>query len=345
MQFAMPNAKLLVLILIFITSGMSSPLIVEVLRLLGGYFDYTMLIALPLCLGQSMAIFTNWNSRFGGVIRWKYIFLVSILDMISYAFNANGLLYAGSATYTIVHSSLTVFTAIFSLLILNVIPSRLQWGGISFIVLGLTVAVVNAEHDGREVLLGAVLIFLGTMVHALTYIASEYILVEVEDAISPELLCTITGLIPTIFYVTWQLIYTIPHFQNQITHHIHFASRNALLIFVCYILLAIAAFVHSTLFFYLIHHVGSTPTSMSKIFQSLGLFIASHVAFCEVRKSQCLTARKEVAFGLVLLGVALYSTDHMLVGHTGGADGEGESEQRWMAKREEYVELIDEGII
>mmetsp|Transcript_8073 Transcript_8073/g.12059 ORF Transcript_8073/g.12059 Transcript_8073/m.12059 type:complete len:354 (-) Transcript_8073:1503-2564(-) len=304
---------LFILVAVFIFSGLSSPLLIEIIHLNGGYFSFTMLVALPLCLGQSMAIFTNWSSRFEGVLRWKYILLVTILDMISYALNTNGLVYAGSATYTIIHSSLTVFTAMLSFYFLEVKPNRVQYSGIIMIIIGLSVALYNANCDGIDVLFGAILILLGTMMHSMTYIISEYILVKVEDAVSPELLCSISGLIPATFYTFWQLIYTVPHYQTVVLDNIHRAHGNSSIILTCYVLLGVAAFFHSTLFYFLIHHMGSTSTSVSKILQSLVLFISSHL-FCHPnRKAQCLTTSKGVSFAIVLVGVLLYSLTHAVL--------------------------------
>lgn len=305
---------LFILVAVFILSGLSSPLLIEIIHLNGGYFSFTMLVALPLCLGQSMAIFTNWPSRFEGVLRWKYILLVTILDMVSYALNTNGLVYAGSATYTIIHSSLTVFTALLSYYFLRVKPNRVQCSGIVMIIIGLAIALYNADSDGIDVFFGAILILLGTMMHSMTYIISEYILVKVEDAVSPELLCSISGLIPATFYSFWQLIYTIPHYQTVVLDNIHRAHGSSSTILTCYLLLGVAAFFHSTLFYFLIHHMGSTSTSVSKILQSLVLFISSHIAFCHPnRKAQCLTTSKGVSFAVVLVGVLLYSLTHAVL--------------------------------
>ena len=304
------NWTIALLIATFVLSGISSPLIVELIRANGGYFKYTMLIALPLCIGQSCAIFTNWKSLFVGVIRWRYIILISVLDSVSYAFNMHGFIYAGSVTYTIVHTSLTVYTAAFSVLFFEVEVNRIQSIGVITTVLGLIVAIINAERDGSEVLYGAILILIGTLIHSLTYIVSEYILVRVEDAISPELLCTISGLFPAVFYAIWQLLYTLPNYQVVVVDSIEAAHGSETVVIICYVLLAVAAFIHSTLFYYLIHKLGSPLTSSSKIIQSLIIFVSSHFAFCPTRKSQCLTTSKTISFALVLGGIVLYSFSH-----------------------------------
>lgn len=298
---------IVILIALFVASGISTPLITELIRANGGYFKYTMLIALPLCIGQSCAILTNWKSRFMGIIRWRYIILISLLDMISYAMNIHGLIYAGSVTYTIVHTSLTVYTAAFSMLFFDFELSRMQLIGVSVTIFGLLLAIVNAEMDGAEVLFGTILILIGTLIHSLTYIATEYVLIKVEDAISPELLCSISGFIPALFYAAWQVMYTIPNYDQVIVESIETAHGDADIVTLCYVLLGLAAFVHSTLFYYLIHSLGSTMTSSSKIIQALIIFVASHYAFCPARKSQCLTTSKTVSFAATLVGIAMYS--------------------------------------
>ena len=306
----MVTATIVILITLFVASGISTPLITELIRANGGYFKYSMLIALPLCIGQSCAILTNWKSRFTGIIRWRYIILISLMDMISYALNIHGLIYAGSVTYTIVHTSLTVYTAAFSMIFFDIELSRIQLIGVSVTIFGLILAIINAESDGAEVLFGTILILIGTLIHSLTYIATEYVLIKVDDAISPELLCSISGFIPALFYATWQVVYTIPNYEQVIVHSIESAHGNVDIVILCYTLLGLAAFVHSTLFYFLIHSLGSTMTSSSKIIQALIIFVASHYAFCPARKSQCLTTSKAVSFAATLLGIAMYSFTH-----------------------------------
>eukprot|EP01037_Dinobryon_pediforme_P018588 gene18588-18873_t len=172
-------------------------------------------------------------------------------------------------------------------------------------------------------------------------LVSEYILVRVEDAISPELLCTISGLFPAVFYAIWQLLYTLPNYQVVVVDSIEAAHGSEAVVIICYVLLAVAAFIHSTLFYYLIHKLGSPLTSSSKIIQSLIIFVSSHFAFCPTRKSQCLTTSKTISFALVLGGIVLYS--YRISWRPGGSRLLAFSAERRVGSGDcvKYVKMVD----
>jgi len=83
------------------------------------------------------------------------IFLLCILDVISASMNFTGLVYAGSAIFTVVYSSMTMYTAIFSWIILGRKLKALQWLGIWVIVMGLSLtSVFVPSTTGPEIDVG-----------------------------------------------------------------------------------------------------------------------------------------------------------------------------------------------
>lgn len=83
------------------------------------------------------------------------IFLLCILDVISASMNFTGLVYAGSAIFTVVYSSMTMYTAIFSWIILGRRLKALQWLGIWVIVMGLSLtSVFVPSTTGPEIDVG-----------------------------------------------------------------------------------------------------------------------------------------------------------------------------------------------
>lgn len=265
------------------------------------------------------------------------ILLLCILDVISASMNFTGLLYAGSAIFTVVYSSMTMYTAVFSWIILNRSLRVLQWVGIWVIVVGLSltsvfvpstvgpevtnvdkntspVGATTADHLASEVMseasrisLGIFLVVCGSLFHSLSYILSEIVLTTFKESVTPVGLSTTVGFFGCAVFGAWQIIYTMPRFQLLVIDEI--AKHNGVywVILICFIVLVCSSLVHAVCFFSLIQRVGSTTTGVLKGVQSVLVFVLSHYFFCNLQPAQCFTELKGVSLGLVLMGVFLYS--------------------------------------
>lgn len=250
------------MVAVFIMTGMVVPLIITVIAMNGGADRTTFLIALPSCIGMSMSIFANWESRDKGKIRWKFIILAACIDMFASIMNLNGLIFAGSALYTMVSSSMTVYIAVFSYFIFG---RRLHVGqvfGIAVLILGLSTAAIGAQSDGKDVLLGVLMVFIGSATHAVGYIISEYLLVCAKDPISPEMLCCLLGSAGGGINLAWQIVYTAPRYQALVVDEIAENNGSGSVVLIGYILLALLSLVHSLCFFNLIGIIGSTSSTL-----------------------------------------------------------------------------------
>lgn len=284
------------------------PLLIEFISLSGGCEKSTMLITLPTTFGMSLSIITNWPARKIGVIRWQRVFVIAFFDILSHVLNMNGLLYAGSAIFTVIYSSVTVYNAIFAHIILKKHLHFFQWCGVVIVMLGLALTSLGTKNDGKDVFFGICLILVGSMIHSSTYIMSEISLVRTESPIAPQLLCTLLGSIELVAIISWQIYYTIPHFDQKISQEIILHNGNIYYILLAYFLLSVAAMVHSLCFFILLGKMGSTSTGITKAVQSAIVFVSSHFAFCATQKSQCFSALKGISLSVVLFGVLLYSS-------------------------------------
>ncbi len=282
-------------------------MLIEVVSINGGCPPSTMLIALPSCIGMSLSILTNWKSRRQGVIHWPLLFAISFVELISQVLNLNGLIFAGSSLYTVVHSSVTVYIAVLSYFFLNRKLHQGQWIGIMIVMMGLSIVAAGARLDGQDASLGVVLVLLGSGIHSATYICSEYLLVCCDNPISPELLCTLLGGVGTAINLSWQLVYTLPRYQTLVVDEIAAHNGSVSVIVACYLVLTVSSLVHSLCFFNLLGLVGSTSTGVMKCAQSVVIFVLSHFAFCSVQRSQCFTPLKGLSLVVVLLGVVMYA--------------------------------------
>ena len=108
----------------------------------------------------------------------------------------NGLMLCGASVFTVVYSSITIYTALLSKIFFGRDMHPLQWLGIVITILGLAI-VTKAEEDSEAptVMYGIFLVLVGTMAHSSIYVLTEYVLVFADDPVPPERLATILGTI------------------------------------------------------------------------------------------------------------------------------------------------------
>jgi len=252
------------------------------------------------------------------------ILFLCIIDAISAGLNLTGLVFCGSAVFTVVYSSMTLFTALFSRFILGRRLNILQWVGILIIVAGLSLTSVFVQSggavgpaevantvetesdetqaasshntdkiiiatdrmsDSSRVSLGIVMVVSGSLLHSLSYILSEVILTTFKSAkVTPFRLSSTMGFFGLAVFGIWQIFYTMPRFQVLVIDEIHKHSGVMLHIVAAYSILVVSSLMHSICFFSLIQRVGSTTTGVLKGLQSVLVFVLSHYFFCGIQQ-------------------------------------------------------------
>lgn len=303
----MLNQQTIALVVAFITSGSIHPILVQLAALNGAAEPSTMLVLLPSCIGMGLSILFNLSALGKGDIDWKSIALLTCLDLASARITLQGMILAGSTIYTIVNCSMTLFTALFAVLLLKRHLGLLEWSGIGIVTLGLCILGIGCQHEEREVSFGVVLILIGSMIHSLSYIVVEFMLVHSKNPVAPEVLCAILGMCGVSFNLFWQVCYTLPRYQELVVDEIEEHNGHANTILLTYFALMIATSINATCFYNLMGRVGSASTGVLKGLQAVTTFVSSHLAFCSTQKSQCFTPLKGVSLVVVLAGVLIYS--------------------------------------
>ena len=85
---------------------------------------------------------------------------------------------------------------------------------------------------------------------------------RIQDSITPESLSYILGFFGTIIYCIWQIIYTLPRFDELIINEIVTHNGNIIIIISAFILLIFINFIHAYCFFHLLGSVGATTTGV-----------------------------------------------------------------------------------
>lgn len=141
---------------------------------------------------------------------------IAVFDFTAQALNYTGSAMAGPTLFAIIYSSVTVWTAIFSWIFLSRRLNNWQWLGIFIVFAGLAITSLDSVAMGREVFIGSCLVTIGSMIHALTYVASEAVMTKGEETLSVQENCAIQGIVSCGALLSWQLIYTRPRFHELI---------------------------------------------------------------------------------------------------------------------------------
>lgn len=297
---------------IFIVSGISQPLLVEVLTYNGAFDKSTLLFVLPNYIGMSMAVMVD-TSKFSNMINiaWSNVLSLSLIDMVSQGLCMLGLVYAGSSIYIVVYSGTTIWAAIFSRCLLNHELMWQQWLGVVVVVLGLSLTALDrsgtsTSNEFIEGKIGICLIVIGSVLHALTWVLIEKWTKYATERIAPEVMCTLMGLFGGFMYLLWQVVYTIPNYQTLIIDVIAAHNGRISVIATAYIFLIFVSFLHALTFYWLLGQVGCVDAGIMKGCQSVAVFVISHFAFCSVQASQCFTSHKATALVIVIVGVLIY---------------------------------------
>ena len=302
-----------VILFFYVISGVLQPTLIEVLTYNGACERTTFLFILPNYIGMGLSVLTNMQSLQYGRIRWARLSALLLIDLCSAVLCFTGLVYAGSAIFTVIYSSVTVYTAVFSWLLFGRQLHYMQWTGVFLVMLGLIsssfggASKAGSDDVSNDEGVGILMIIIGAGFHSLSYIIAESILKD-TDAIAPEVLGSSMGLFGCIIFGCWQIFYTLPRFQRLIIDEIAAHNGNYNIIIITYICLITVNFIHGICFFYMLKIVGSTTTGILKGIQSVLVFIISHFAFCGLQESQCFTVAKGLALIVVVLGVFCYSS-------------------------------------
>lgn len=259
---------------------------------------------------MSLAGLLRLDSLFKGTTRPRPLVALCAIDIVSQGLCQYGLAVAGSSLYIVIYSSCTMWIAIESRIIIGRRLATFQWLGCAIVVLGLGVTggdmASSLARGGLEVALGASMILVGSISHALTWVLVELLLKHADDPMRPEAVSTVMGFAGVATFGLWQLVYTVPRAQalvfDQITSH----GGDTATIGQAYLVLTLASLAHAVTFYHLVGHMGAVTAGVMKGCQAVAVFVASDYLFCGAQASQCFTGAKAWSLLLVVLGTTTY---------------------------------------
>ena len=225
---------------------------------------------------------------------------------------------AGPTIFSIVYSSVTIYTALYSRILLNRAMSTSQWMAVLSVFLGLVLTATDSLTMGNSVIKGLILVIFGSAMHAFTYVASEFVMRRSKTVLTVEQNCAVQATVGAIVFLIWQLIYTLPRYENVLGDPMRRAGTTfafGLFILCCFGLINL---VHSLTFYHTLLNFpgGATSAGVMKGFQAVLVFLCTHIAFCGKTggEEMCFSQTKLISLISVTGGVIWYGKATTLVG-------------------------------
>jgi drug/metabolite transporter (DMT)-like permease len=262
--------------------------------------------------------------------------MVAIFDIVAQSFNYTGASLAGASIFAVIYSSVTIWTAVFSRIILHRSITRTQCVAIAIVFGGLCITGFDSMSLGSDVVHGAVLIFFGSCLHGATYVLSEAIMITSSSIVSTsttvnevtnksqlhrDLLTVfensaVQGIVACIGLLLWQLIYTLPRWDVLILQPASAAGTTILQATILFVSFSVSNLLHSVSFYYTVAHYpgGSTSAGVMKGLQAVLVFVAAHMLYCGrnhsvENNSMCFSTIKVASLITVVSGVGLFRSE------------------------------------
>eukprot|EP00585_Thalassiosira_rotula_P007405 CAMPEP_0196141536 /NCGR_PEP_ID=MMETSP0910-20130528/9942_1 /TAXON_ID=49265 /ORGANISM="Thalassiosira rotula, Strain GSO102" /LENGTH=387 /DNA_ID=CAMNT_0041402701 /DNA_START=254 /DNA_END=1417 /DNA_ORIENTATION=- len=235
---------------------------------------------------------------------------IAAIDIFAQSMNYTGVSMAGPTIFAIIYSSVTIWTAVYSRVLLHRKLTPYQWSGVGIVFGGLTLTCLHSLQLGPKVFLGSCLIFVGSSIHALVYVISEYIMTRGKFRITVRANCAIQGLVACIALLLWQIVYTRPRYSELIRQPMMEAGTSWSKALVVFLGIALANFIHSISFFYTLRHFpgGAVSAGVLKGLQAVLVFAATSFAFCGHvgGEEMCFNGAKLLSLVVVVGGSMVY---------------------------------------
>lgn len=310
-QYITPRATITAALAAFyVLSGVTQPLIMTFAKDAGIANPSCQIYMVAYYLGPACVTFIvpkeDWPSR-SSMLKTACI---ACFDICAQALNYTGSGLAGPTLFAIIYSSVTVWTALFSRVLLGRSMNPCQWLGVAFVFLGLCITGFNSMNLGPKVLHGSLLVMIGSTMHALTYCLSEGVMTKLDENVSVQANCAIQGIVASLILLCWQLVYTRPRFEELVWEPVQESRTSWSYAWSILFGFALANFVHSFCFFHTLKHFpgGSTSAGVMKSLQAVLVFIVTSIAFCGKLGGQemCFSKLKLISLVVVVSGVTLF---------------------------------------
>lgn len=304
--------------ILYVLSGVSQPLLINVAKDAGltdlrcqlhmlFYYLGPAAVALGFCRPASRCTPSGSPPsaallRKGGAIQ--------CLDIFAQMLNYTGSTLAGPTIFAIVYSSVTVWTAVQSRLLLSRRMVAAQWAGVLLVFGGLGITAAGSRDLGPDVFRGTLCVTVGSALHALMYVLSEALMTVGEERLTVPATCAVQGTVASSLLLAWQLLYTLPRWDETVGGDLEKAGTAASQALGILAALALSNFVHAYSFFHTLRHFpnGATSAGIMKGLQAVLVFLCTSLLFCGKSggEEMCFSGIKFLSLVTVVSGVSVY---------------------------------------
>lgn len=307
------DATTFVMASLYVLSGVTQPLIMTLIKKAGLADPSCQLFMLFYYLGPASIVLrlvlfdksTVWPCQ----KTFNKALVIACCDLVSQTINYTGSSMAGPTLFSIIYSSVAIWTAIFSRILLHRRLTVQQWCGVVIVFSGLALTGFDSVSMGSQVWTGSLFVVLGSMLNSFTYVLSESIM-KGKEQLPVQVNCAIQASVGFIVLLLWQIVYTRPRYEALI--HAPIAQAHTTTLQAASILLsfAVANLIHYMAFFYTLKHVsgGATSAGVMKALQSVLVFAFTSLAYCGRLggNEMCFSSTKLASLVVVVGGIILF---------------------------------------
>ena len=297
---------------IYVLSGVTQPLLMTILKASGLADPSCQLYMLFYYMGPA-SVSLSFLSSNATMPPWSLVLkagIIALWDLIAQAMNYTGAALAGPTIFAILYSSVTVWTAVFSLIFLKRSMNVLQWCGVATVFSGLALTAAGSIQLGESVIHGSMFITIGSMMHGLFYVMSEFVMTKGSENLSVEQNCAVQGMVATFALLLWQLCYTLPRSEELLWDPMTNAGTTMLQGMELLGLFAFVSLIHSFSFYFTLRNYigGATSAGVMKGLQAVLVFLVTHITYCGRYGGQemCFSNLKFVSLISVTGGVVIF---------------------------------------
>lgn len=303
-------ATTVVMASLYVLSGATQPLLMTLAKEAGVADPSCQLYMLFYYLGPAsivLSLFCSKNTAWPSQKTLYKALLIACCDLVSQTVNYTGSSMAGPTIFSIIYSSVAVWTAVFSRILLQRRLTAYQWFGVVTVFGGLAFTGLDSVSMGPQVWSGACWIVVGSMMNALTYVLSESIM-KGKEQMSVQVNCAIQSSVGCFVMLLWQVLYTRPRYQALIRQPMERANTTFVRAACILVSFAVANLIHYMAFFYTLKYFwgGATSAGIMKALQAVLVFAFTSLAYCgRVGGSEMCYSRIKLASLVIVVGGVL----------------------------------------
>ena len=265
---------------------------------------------LGMMLVYAHRLFTKRDTKYA-TLRQTDLLPISICDFIGTVGTTVGLEYAGSAIFGIIFASVTVWSALFSCLIMGKRQTKKQMWGILVVVIGLAIPALEQSdsdpQDESEVHIGIFLTCVGTLFYSVEYVLCERVFTLFDKPCDAREVCFYTGVWGLAFTMVWVSLVTVPRWDELVSSEMAARGGSPLLILFLYFTHCLNNSAHNVSWFTVCELEGGVSTGLLMGIKAASLFFFSALFFCSPdHPEQCMTILKLISTIVVVAGTGIY---------------------------------------